>query len=445
MSLEIERPGPARQLGGIGPAIITASVVIGPGSILTASKIGHEHGYLLVWVLVGGLILMLGMTALSARLGVVLEGTLCDELARRAGRPIAALAGISLFLVAACFQFGNNLGVLAAIEPFFDTGRIVPIVVIVGLNLVIIAALIGFQSLYQPIERLMKLLVGLMLFGFASNLFWARPDLSEAIAGLVPKLPVGATQTILPTWQEVDSIENGKVVWKFMVVDHLLLVTAMVATTFSVGGAFYQSYLVREKGWTRQHLQQGLFDSAVGIGVLGLISLMIMITSAAVLFGKDMPLNSAADVALQLEPAFGSQAKLLFCMGIFAGAFSSFLVNAMIGGTVLADSLGLGGHIDDRWPKVFTVLALLVGMVVAIWVQVTGLRPVNLVIFAQAMTVLAVPVLAAAMLWLATRPDLKADRRIPAWMIIIATVGLAVTLFLAVRKAIGLWLPIINS
>ena len=102
----------------MGPAIIVASVVVGPGSILTSSQIGVEFGYSMVWVLALAVLLMMGMTALSSRLGVVLEGTLCDELARRAGRPFAALAGISLFLIAACFQFGNNLGVLAAIEPF---------------------------------------------------------------------------------------------------------------------------------------------------------------------------------------------------------------------------------------------------------------------------------------------------------------------------------------
>ena len=91
----------------IGPALITASVVIGPGSILSASKIGHQFGYDMSWVLLLAILLMIGMTALSARLGVTLENTLCEELAQRAGRPLAALAGVTLFLIAACFQFGN--------------------------------------------------------------------------------------------------------------------------------------------------------------------------------------------------------------------------------------------------------------------------------------------------------------------------------------------------
>jgi Mn2+/Fe2+ NRAMP family transporter len=110
----------------IGPALITASVVIGPGSILSVSKIGHQFGYQMTWVLVLAILLMISMTALSARLGVTLDNTLCEELAQRAGRPLAALAGITLFLIAACFQFGNNLGVLAAIEPFYGSDGALP-------------------------------------------------------------------------------------------------------------------------------------------------------------------------------------------------------------------------------------------------------------------------------------------------------------------------------
>jgi hypothetical protein len=105
-------------LGSVGPAIITASVVLGPGSILTSSRVGCDFGYQMIWVLASAGVLMWSMVALSARLGVELDGTLCEELSQRAGRPIAVLAGGSLFLVAACFQFSNNLAIFAGIEPF---------------------------------------------------------------------------------------------------------------------------------------------------------------------------------------------------------------------------------------------------------------------------------------------------------------------------------------
>ena len=450
MAAEPESKGAFSIWRAVGPAIITASVVLGPGSILSASKIGYQHGYAMVWVLAFASLMMIGMMALSARLGVVLKGTLCDELARRDGRWVAVITGVSLFLIAACFQFGNNLGVLAAIDPFLpqadpsSTGvsivGAIKLAVIVGLNLIIIVALIGFKELYKPIELLMKAMVTLMMIAFAANLVMAQPDLLELLAGLVPILPEGAANTLFPQTEEA-AMHGDVVVAPARMTDNLTPVIAMFATTFSIAGAFYQSYLVRKKGWTLANLREGLVDSAVGVAVLGLVSLMIMVTAAAVLHGRDDvgELGSAADVARQLAPLFGNSATVLFCLGIFAGAFSSFLVNAMIGGTMLSDGIGLGGDIDQRWPKVFTVLALMIGMGVAIYVEATGLRPVNLIIFAQAMTVLGLPALAIAMLRLATLSDLRGDKAVPWILKFVALVAVVIVIFMAVRTCIVLY------
>tara|TARA_R110002111_G_scaffold259308_1_gene329213 strand:+ start:10491 stop:11804 length:1314 start_codon:yes stop_codon:yes gene_type:complete len=426
-----------RILSSLGPAIITASVVLGPGSILSASKIGHTYGYQMIWVLVVAVIMMIAMTALSARLGIQLKGTICEELAERAGRPIAAATGIILFLIAACFQFSNNLGILAAVEPFIDAESNISIGIIVGMNAFIIMALYGFKHLYGLIEKLMKLLVAVMMIAFAINLFQVKPDWVAAISGFIPSIPEGTFDTILPKWDASTK----------KVQDLMTPLVALYATTFSVAGAFYQSYLVRQKGWTRDNLKQGLIDSTLGISVLGLITMMVLITAAKVLYQNPdvTTLNSVTDVAKSLEPAFGKSAMVIFSLGIFAGAFSSFLVNAMIGGSILADGFGLGGYIDQKWPKLFTVLALLVGMGVAIYTKSMGVKPVGLIIFAQSLTVLGIPMLAIAMLWLATRADMKGVNSIPAWMKILAFIGLISSVFLALRTAVNLLLPLING
>ncbi|EDL61020.1 Nramp family divalent metal transporter [Gimesia maris] len=410
-----------RLLASLGPAIITASVVLGPGSILSASKIGHTYAYQMSWVLVIAVIMMIAMTALSARLGIQLKGTICDELAERAGRPVAAATGVILFLIAACFQFSNNLGVLAAVEPFMKEGNDYSLAIIIGMNAFIILALYGFKHLYGVIEKLMKLLVAIMIIAFAINLFQVKPDWLKAIAGLIPSLPEQAA--------------NGAGMQEVMTP-----IVAMYATTFSVAGAFYQSYLVRQKGWTRANLKQGLIDSTLGISMLGLITLMVLITAAKVLYqNPDVEtLTSVSDVATSLEPGFGKSAMVIFSLGIFAGAFSSFLVNAMIGGSILADGFGLGGYIDQKWPKLFTVFALMVGMAVAIYTKTMGQKPVGLIIFAQSLTVLGIPMLAIAMLWLATRADMKGENAIPAWMKILGFIGLITSVLLAIRTAVNL-------
>ncbi len=432
------RPSIFRSLG---PAIIIASVVLGPGSILTNSKVGWQFGYDMVWVLACTAVLMIGMTALSARLGVCLDGTLCEELGRRAGRPVALVAGLTLFLVAACFQFGNNLGILYSLEPLLEgsaigTGNGWAVTVLVLLNAGIIVVLFGFRQLYTPVERLMKALVALMVVGFAANLLLAQPSLPAVIAGLMPRLPEGAWHSLLPRLETV----GGQAVIR----DDLLAVQGLIGTTFSVGGAFYHAYLVRQKGWTRDHLSQGLFDSVAGISVLALMSLMVMVTAASVLHGNPdvQQLRNAADVARQLQPLFGSLATGLFCMGIFAGAFSSFLVNAMIGGTVLSDGLGRGGSMDQLGPKICTVLALLTGMVVAVAVKTLDFKTGDLIIFAQALTVLGNPLLAGAMLWLATRGDMQGERVVPTWIKLVSGLGFVLVLGLSLRTAVQVYLKL---
>jgi Mn2+/Fe2+ NRAMP family transporter len=423
----------------IGPAIIVAAVVCGPGSILTSSKVGAEYGYSMIWFLVLAAILMWGMISLSARLGVGLEKTPCAELAARLGRPVAATIGIILFLIIAVFQSTNNLAILAALEPFLDTtadgsGQLssgLAALVLVVLNATIIGAVYWFRNLYRPIELLMKSIVLCVVTAFVINVLIASPPILSILRGLLPSIPAGGGA--LPYRGE-----GGKVV------DDFILLQALLATTLSVAGAFYQAYVVREKGYTVEDLKKQRLDSLVGITVLGGISLIVMCTAASTFFGRvgAGELRSIADVARQFEPLLGSSSRIVFGIAIFAGGFGAFIVNAMIGGNLLSDGLGLGSGISNRWSRHLTTVALLIGMLVAILSTLNGQRPVYLIIFAQALTVLGLPALALALIYLGTRPELTGKRKIPIWNLALAFICFGLTLVLALRTAVRLWLTL---
>ncbi|QDT37668.1 NRAMP family divalent metal transporter [Stratiformator vulcanicus] len=417
-------------LGAIGPALIVAAVVLGPGSILTSSKVGCEYGYELLWMLAAAGLLMAATTATSAVLGQSFSNTLCGELASRLGRPAAAIVGLTLFLIVACFQSSNNTAVLAGIEPFFGANSFASVLMLLGLlNACVIAVLMLSRDLYSHIEKLMKLLIAIMIIGFLINLIFAAPSITQVAFGLIPSIPDGISGDFFPT------VEQGTII------DPWWATQGMIATTFSIAGAFYQSYLVREKGWTSTELRRGLADSAIGIAVLVLASAMIMVTSAAVLHGRvaASELKSAADVAAQLKPLFGLFATVLFSVGIFAGAFSSFLVNAMIGGTLLADGFGWNPSIDGRPAKRCTVAALLAGFLFASAMQVGAVNKVDVIIFAQALTVLGGPVLALTLLYLGI--VLEKSKR-PSWIIPVAIIACVVTTMLAARTAWKIWLTV---
>ena len=216
----------------LGPALITACVVFGPGSLLISANVGANYGYELLWLLILTAILMGTFLTMGARIGVVGGATPCTLIARRLGRPAAALVGITLCLICGTFQFSNNLAVAAAAGAFLPK-EAVPWV-LVAVNGLIIAFLFSAKQVYRMLERLMKVMVGVILLCFAVNLVLAQPDLLGMIKGLIPGLPEGVKLGI------PEKVEG-------QIADPMILIASLLGTTFSVAAAFFQGNLVREK------------------------------------------------------------------------------------------------------------------------------------------------------------------------------------------------------
>ena len=409
----------------IGPALITACVVFGPGSLLVSANIGASHGYQLLWLLVLTGILMGTYMTMAARIGVVGGATPCTLVARRLGRPVAALIGINLCLICGTFQFSNNLAVAAAAEtlvPKLDAHWI-----LLGFNGLIIIFLFAAKQLYRFLERTMKIMVGLMLLCFVINVILARPSLLGIVKGLIPSWPEGISLGV------PRKIDGG-------IHDPMILIASLLGTTFSVAAAFYQGNLVREKGWTIKDYSRGIGDSITGVCVLTGVSAIIMITAAKVIPGE--PADDIGVLAESLRPLLRSVAHVFFCVGLFAVAMNPFLINAMIGGSILADGIGKPPKLSDRWPRRFTVLVLLAGMVVAMLALRTDLKPVKLIIFGQALTVIGNPLMAVTILWLANRKDIMGERRNTLILNILGGLGLLVVVLMAVRVLMRLVLTL---
>jgi len=385
----------------LGPGLIVAAIVLGPGSITSISATGSLLGNNLLWIVLLSGIFMLTYTILSAKFGTANRSTFLTVVAERYGRWLAVLIGVCAFLCCAGFQWGNNLGVGMAMNALLGGPTWLWAVVFTVLS---ISFLFYFRSLYEAIEKLMMALVILMIVAFVSNLVVAGPDPVDVAAGFIP--------------ERIDT-------------ELIPLVAAIVATSFSVFGAIFQSYLVQEKNWGREQAGQGIRDSVVGIAALTLISAVVMITSATVLHSRGIQVRSAADMATQLEPLLGRAAKWLFCLGLWGASFSSFLGNAVLGGTLLSDGLGTGGKIGGRPAKYIASVIMLIGMTVA--VASRRFSPVNSIIVAQAVTVIAVPLACFMIFWLSNRRDLMGEDRPSWWVNLLAVGGLVSVCLLSVN------------
>lgn len=407
----------------IGPGLITACVVIGPGSILSSSKVGAANGFELAWVVVVAVAFMMIYMTLGARLGVVATKSPATLLTERAGRWLAAMIGIGVFFISAAFQFGNNIGVHSAFKEYEPYINRVPFLqvdhVVVIFNILAITFVFGFRNLYRAIERLMMVFVAVMLLSFAVNLFFAQPSVVKLLAGFVPVL---------------GTIVSGQSVSDLLDINLL----ALVGTTFVITAAYNQAYLVQQKGWGQAELQDGLVDARIGSVIMGLITIMLMSTAAAALRGDE--LKDVRDVAEGLRPAFGPRGHALFCVGLFSAAYSSFLVNSMIGGFILADGLGLGSKPTDFGPKLLTSAVLVTGMVVALLVLKAEFNPVPAIVAAQAVTVVAAPLVAGALWWLTNQSDIMGKDKNTTVMNALAGIGFVLLLAMAAYTA-GVTIP----
>lgn len=392
----------------IGPGLITACVVIGPGSIMTSSKIGASDGYAMLWVVIISVAFMLIFMTLGAKLGAVAADSPGDLIRRKAGSWLAILVGLGVFFISAAFQSGNNIGVASAFAAFVDDPYIIAGLVVV-FNVLAISFLFLFRNLYQMLERVMMTFVAVMLVSFAINLLRLKPDFGLMVKGFIPTMgSTGDTVTVL----------------------------GLIGTTFVISAAFYQAYLVRQKGWTHADLKSGLVDARVGSVIMFLITLMLMSTAAAAFHNKGaVELKDPVAVATALESTFGPSAQVIFCLGLFSAAYSSFLVNSMIGGFMAADGLNIGSRPDQLGPRLMTTAALLTGMAVGIAVIAFEFDRTPTIIAAQAVTVVAAPLVAGVLLWLTSSKDVMGEHVNGPITIVFASVGLVILVAMAGKTA----------
>ncbi|PKQ44419.1 Nramp family divalent metal transporter [Confluentibacter flavum] len=376
-----------------GPGFIIAAVVLGPGSLTTAAKIGSTIGYDFLWVILIAAISMIVYTNMSTRFGLMHNRSILNVISEKYGRWLSMAIGISSFIATLSFQFGNNLGVGMGMETL--TGINAGIWPIIFTFLAIILIFYA-KNLYKILEKIMMYVVIIMILTFVVNLVFIKPDIVDIVNGFVPK-PFSK--------------------------DNLSELAAIAGTTFVLNSALYQSYLVQNKGWGLADKAKATRDSNLGIFLLALMTVFVIATAASALKPFGITINSASDMAIQLETLMGSYAKYIFAIGFSAAAFSSLLVNAVIGGGLLSDGLGLGQSMEQKVPKIFTMIILLVGMGTAMYVASATGSPVYSLIMAQASSIMAVPLIAIGLFLVLNNKSIMGEHTNSGYQNILSVIG----------------------
>ena len=383
-----------------GPALLVTAAFIGPGTVTTASLAGANFGYALVWTLLFSVIATYVLQEMASRLGLVTKGGLAEALRNSIKHPLLKMLAVALVVSAigignAAYQAGNLTGAALGLKSISGLS-IVHWVWILGL---IAGSLLWFGK-YQLIEKALISLVGIMSLVFIVTMVLAGPDMSALFKGMFnPTIPDGA----------------------------LLSVIALVGTTVVPYNLFLHASVVSQHASSEQdlgtQLKNNRIDSGLSIGLGGLVTLAVMSCAVSAFFASGSALD-AGNIANQLAPLLGENAKYFFAMGLFAAGLTSAITAPLAAAYAVTGALGWNPSLKDRRFKAIWLTIMIVGIAFAS----AGIKPLLAILFAQAANGLLLPVVAFFLIWVMNQSHLLGERKNS---LLANTVGTLVVLFVA--------------
>lgn len=392
----------------IGPGLVVTAAFIGPGTVTTATLAGAGFGTALLWCLAFATVATIVLQEMSARLGLATGAGLGQALRqapgpRWIGTTAAVLAVSAVVLGAAAYEAGNltgaglGLGAALGIPP-----KLLAVLGAAG------AAALLWTGRYRLVERVLVACVAVMGGAFLVTAIMVAPRVSGILSGLVvPSLPHGAELTAL----------------------------GLVGTTIVPYNLFLHAAVVAERWDGARDLPAARTDLVLAIGLGGIVSAAVVVTAAAALGSREI--HSASDMAAQLTPLLGRWASYAFSLGFAAAGLSSAITAPLAAGYALQDVRGAGRDVTRPAARWVILATLLVGALVA----VLGTRPVILILIAQVLNGLILPVVALILL-LAMNDRQRLGANVNGWRAnLAATIVVLLCLALGAR---GVWSAIVR-
>lgn len=297
---------------------------------------------------------------MSARLGIVTQMGLGEAVAKQFQKPFLKWA--SILLVGGAIGIGNYSYAAGDLS-----GTALGLSTITGAPVRTLAPFIGifvllliWRGSYKFIEKFMTFLVVVMALVFVITMFVAKPDLGGIARGLIPTIPSGG----------------------------IMIVIGLIGTTIAPYNFFIHSVSAKESwGADTDKLPLSKFDTYASICVGGIITAAIVITSGTLMRG--MTISTAADLSIQLEPLLGSWAKPFLGIGLFAAGLSSALASPLGVSYTLAGLLGWKVNNSDKRFLYTNMSVVVFGVIVTL----TGINPLTIILFAQALNGIILPVI----------------------------------------------------
>lgn len=377
----------------IGPGPIVAAAFIGPGTVTVCTLAGVNFGFDLLWAMGLSIIATIVLQEMAARIGLVTQKGLASVISETLQKGILRYFSIFLVMTAivignASYEAGNISGGALGIElfvqaPFLSLGQLQVNI----LNLIIgsLALILLLTGSYKTISNYLTGLVILMSIAFLGTAIWSKPDLQDLMHGFSPKV----------------NTEN------------IFTIVALIGTTVVPYNLFLHSSLVSQKWKSVQDLKYIRVDTMIAVVLGGLVSMAIIITAKA---GSAIEVKSAVDLAIGLEPMMGKMAKYFMAFGLFAAGITSAITAPLAGSLVVAGSFGLSTDLKSLPMRISIIGILGLGLVFSSF----GIKPIQLILFAQLANGVLLPLLSGYILWLVNKKSVMGLHTNRLWMNVIA-------------------------
>ena len=365
-----------------GPGMLVAAAFIGPGTVTTASIAGANFGFVLMWALLLSIIVTFVLQEMSSRLGIV-SGLGLSEALRSSINNHFLKAFLMILIVSAlgignaAFEVGNITGAAIGLSQIGNLS-ISSSVLIVG---ILVLTLLGTR-IFKMLEQILTVLVVIMSFLFLLAMITIEIDYSKLLRGL-----------FIPT----------------VTASSLLTIMALIGTTVVPYNLFLHADASKRK-WKDQEVTQALnnsrVDTAISIGLGGLITLAIMSTSAVAFFGNIIEI-SPENLARQLEPILGSYSSYIFNFGLFVAGITSAVTAPLAASIAVTEALGWKNDPSSFRFKLVWIIILLIGVLFAFF----GTKPLQAILFAQATNALLLPFLALFLFYVVNNSRLMGSHK----------------------------------
>ncbi|MGA1546730.1 MAG: Nramp family divalent metal transporter [Flavobacteriaceae bacterium] len=396
-----------RLFSNLGPGPLIAAAFIGPGTITLCTLVGINYGLDLLWAVLIAILAAMILQTMSIKIGLIGQKNITEALQSELETPwvkqiVIGLIFIAILIGNTAYEAGNISGAVLGIEALFGTyffdffGFLInPYSLFIG---TIAVVLLGTGK-HKLIERFMIGLVIIMSISFLFTAIVTKPSLHRLFTGLFTfNVPEGS----------------------------FLMIIGLVGTTIVPYNLFLHTALVKEKWKNANSLPLAIKDLIIALGLGGLISMSVIITSAGVEIDE---LSNAADLAMGLEPLFGKLAKYFMALGLFAAGITSTITAPLAAAYVVCGCFGWNTNLGSKHFKVIWFLIIAFGVVIS----ATSIKLISIIQFAQVVNGVVLPLIAGLLLWMVNKRSLLGNLKNNTFQNALGGLVVLIALFLSIR------------